>query len=118
MWSYKNEDLNNPEIQALTKKIQVNIDSEADSEFPKKNGCNVIIETTIDKYQLRIKDPKGSPLNLCTNEDVKLKFFNNVDPVLTKHKAEELYNYLTEFDKHEDLKKLGALTMSLNSNIL
>lgn len=110
MWSYTQQDLTDSSILKLAQKIHVTIDEEAQREFPQKNGCIVEVITSLDKKSLRIKDPKGSPLNLCSLDDIKEKFFNNTLPILQEPCAEKLYQYLLCFEKQENLKNLGILT--------
>lgn len=108
MWSYTKDSLSNNKILSLTQKISVYLDAEADSEFPKKNGCVVTIQTTEDtQFSQRIKDPKGSPLNLLTAADVKTKFLLNTTPVLGKERSEEVYETLISFDQLSDIDSLS-----------
>src|SRR5690606_15064465 len=79
MWSYTSSALTNKNILALARKISVFKDEEANSEFPKKNGCVINVRTTKGlNFTARIKDPKGSPEKQLTSEDVKEKFLRNV----------------------------------------
>lgn len=109
MWSYTEEVLNNNEIIELAKKIDVYVDSEANTEFPQKNGVIVeIITKDESKFSSRIKDPKGSPANLLTPADVKQKFLNNISRTLDEEIAHHLYNKLARFEK---LKKIDEIRL-------
>jgi 2-methylcitrate dehydratase PrpD len=89
--SYTQAALTDPEIIALAKKITVNKDETANKEFPVKNGCLIIIEDNAGrKYSLRIRDPKGSPENLLTEQEIFDKFIANTEHVLGREKAEAL----------------------------
>lgn len=116
MWSYTKDSLTNKKILSLAQKISVYLDAEADSEFPKKNGCIVTIQTTKKtQFSRRIKDPKGSPLNLLTVDDVKSKFLLNTIPILGKEKSEEVYKTLISFDQ---LSNIDRLSDCISSNTI
>ncbi len=107
MWSYTKTSLKNEKITSLAKKISVFEDEEANAEFPKKNGCIVNVTTNKGKkYSLRIKDPKGSPLNLLSVQDIKDKFIKNSSPVIGREQAEYFYNFLLCFPQQNNIKKL------------
>lgn len=113
MWSYTTENLFDAKIVALAKRISVIKDDEANREFPKKNGCIVTVKTKSGNiFVLRIKDPKGSPENLLTPDDVREKYFKNTLPIIGHEHAGELYANLQQF---ESLQSLRGLT-SYNNN--
>jgi len=108
MWSYTPETLSDPEILSLAKKISVYEDKEAEAEFPVKNGCIVNIKNKKgDMFSKRIKDPKGSPKNLLTLEDVKQKFLQNTIPIIGNEKADEFYETLLGFSELSSIRKLN-----------
>ena len=86
-------------------------DKEANNEFPKKNGCIVNLKTTTgEAFSMRIKDPKGSPGNQLTCDDVKQKFLKNVLPVLGSEQAATAYTTLSQFENLEKTATgLGSL---------
>ena len=107
LWSYSEENLVDPKIIELAKKIDVYEDEEANAEFPKKNGA--IVNVTTNKgaiFTVRIKEPKGSPTNLLTLEEVKQKFMKNVSRTLDESEANNLYDRLVTFEAIEDLSQL------------
>lgn len=109
MWSYTKESLSNKRIIGLAKKISVYEDKEANAEFPKKNGCITNVTTKQGKkYSLRIKDPKGSPLNLLSVEEVKDKFMRNTIPIIGRERAENFYETLSHFEKLKNVKELNT----------
>ena len=108
MWSFTTENLFNEKIVDLAKRISVIEDSEANREFPKKNGCIVTINTKSgNTFVLRIKDPKGSPKNLLTSSDVREKYFKNACPIVGQEHAEELYERLLRFESLQSLRSLA-----------
>lgn len=60
-------------------------------------------------YLLRIKDPKGSPSNKLTTEDIRKKFIQNTIPILGSLKAEKFYHLLNNFDKLSSVKDIFNL---------
>ena len=109
MWSYTMNNLLNPKIIDLAQRISVIDDEESNREFPKKNGCLVVIKTkTGSNISLRIKDPKGSPENLLTLLDVKEKYFKNTTSIIGLDSAEQLYNRLKSFESLESIRNLSA----------
>ncbi len=107
MWSYTAEMLNDTTIIELAKKIAVYEDDEANAEFPKKNGCIVTVFFNNSKnFTKRIKDPKGSPDNSLTAEDVKEKFIKNFFPIIGINNADQLYQDLMTFSTLETVRNL------------
>lgn len=107
MWSYTKAALADEKILELAKKITVYEDKEANDEFPKKNGCIITVTTKHNQeYLLRIKDPKGSPLNLLTTQDVKEKFMRNTTPVIGSEHSENIYQTLLQFKALENVTDL------------
>jgi 2-methylcitrate dehydratase PrpD len=107
MYSYNKNSLFDPEILTLAKKISTYEDAKAQAEFPKKNGCIIHIYTNDETiFSARITDPKGSPDNLLTSEDVKEKFLKNTIPVINKDKALALYQALENFSSFLHIKTL------------
>lgn len=118
MWSYTKDSLSDKRIIGLARRISVYEDAEACSEFPKKNGCIINVTTTRGKkYSLRIKDPKGSPLNLLSSEDVKDKFMRNTMPIIGKERAAGFYETLLNFDELDNVKDLRACFQELTEKI-
>lgn len=109
MWSYTTENLFDPKIVELAKRISVIEDEEANQEFPKKNGCIVTLNTKSgNTFVLRIKDPKGSPENLLNSNDVKEKYFKNTYPIIGEEHAQELYERLQLFESLKNLRNLAS----------
>lgn len=107
MWTNIEEALSNAEIINLAKRITIYVDKEAEIEFPEKNGCIVNVHSqTGETYSLRIKDPKGSPGNRLTIEDIKKKFIQNTLPILGSLQAENFYHLLSNFDKLSSVKDI------------
>lgn len=109
MWSYTTSALTNKSILALARKITVFKDEEANREFPQKNGCIINLQTTKGQaFSIRIKDPKGSPENQLTCDDVKQKFLSNVIPVLGAEQAAIAYTTFSQFDRLDSVRGLAS----------
>lgn len=66
---FENEVLENPGIQALTRKVKVVADDELSSIFPDKQSAIVKITTTKGEYTERVDFPKGEPENPMTEDE-------------------------------------------------
>ncbi len=110
--SYTNAVLQDNGIHALAEKISVYQDEQANTEFPKKNGCVInITKKDGNTFTIRIREPKGSPTNLLTEEDVRDKFFNNVETVMNEEQSHALYKALSNFEKLSDICQLKECTV-------
>jgi 2-methylcitrate dehydratase PrpD len=107
MWTNLADALSNTEIIDLAKRITIYEDREAELEFPAKNGCVVnVYSQKGETYSLRIRDPKGSPGNKLTSDDIKKKFLQNTLPILGSVQAENFYHLLRNFDRLSSVKDL------------
>lgn len=104
MNSYSESVLTDQQILNLARKIKVIKDQIAHDEFPVKNGCYLKVMTMKGHdFSIRVRDPKGSPEKLMTNEQVKEKFMNNTIPVLGQDEATRIYGHLLNFNQIQSL---------------
>ncbi len=112
MRSYTKQVINNQEVKALANRINIFMDDLADSQFPKKNGVIVLITTnTGENFELRVTDPKGSPENLMTKDDVYMKFQQNAASILGEQRTELLYQSLESFRNITNVNQLHKNTL-------
>jgi 2-methylcitrate dehydratase PrpD len=110
MWSYTNETLTDESILALASKISVYVDGQATTEFPQKNGC--VVNVTTGKGLVltqRLRDPKGSPADLMTEEDVKTKFMKNTIPIIGESDARTFHDVLSRFHEIENIRQFSII---------
>ena len=61
--------LNDPVVQALTKKVYVRSDAELSAVFPEKQCAVMTVSTDTDTYSERVDFPKGEPENPLTEQE-------------------------------------------------
>ena len=66
--------LDNPDIQALTKKVHVSSDDSLSALFPEKQSAIVSVTTDTGTYSERVDFPKGEPENPLTEIEFKERF--------------------------------------------
>jgi 2-methylcitrate dehydratase PrpD len=68
------ENMQNPEILSLARKVEVVVDPEINKQFPAKTIARVTMHTTRGSFQTTVEYPRGNPENPLTDEDLKAKF--------------------------------------------
>lgn len=107
---YTSEQLHNSSIRLFAKKIEVYEDSIATKEYPSNwGGVVTIITKSGQKLTQRIRNPKGTPENKMSKEEIKAKFYNNVVSSLGDIKTISLYNQLENFESIARIESLTAL---------
>lgn len=100
MHSYHQQNLTDANILNLAKRIKIEKDKQADAEFPKHNGCYITITTkNKTQFSIRIQHPKGSPKDLMTLDEIKMKYLKNSTPIIGEVAAQALCEQLLDFDK-------------------
>ncbi|HEV3001444.1 MAG TPA: MmgE/PrpD family protein [Solirubrobacteraceae bacterium] len=101
--------LGDPGIRALARRVVVEEDATATSEYP-ANWGSVVTARTHDGRDLaaRVRDPRGTRENPCTDSDLHAKFDRNVEPVLGAATAAELRERLDRLDELPAMAELTA----------
>jgi 2-methylcitrate dehydratase PrpD len=87
---YTPENIANPVVQELAKKVDVIVDEKRDDVYPRERGARVDIETSQGAYSAEVTIPKGEPENPASDDELKGKFFHNAGKVLPAEKATAL----------------------------
>lgn len=66
--------LGNPELISLAEKVELEVDSELDVDFPAHVPARVTIKTAGAEYQRLVKDPRGDPSNPLDDATLQTKF--------------------------------------------
>lgn len=99
-------------VQSLAKKVNVEIDPEADKLYFEKSGImlsTVIIQTTGNKrFEESVRYPKGSPEYPITPDELERKFLSLTSPVLGGVEAEKILEKIKDLENIEDSANLFA----------
>ena len=87
---YSVDSIKNPLIRRLAEKVKVRVDKARDEVYPHKRGASVRIESSAGIYRFELDHPKGEPENPLSNEELKNKFLQNANKILTPEKAERM----------------------------
>lgn len=87
---YSVDSIKNPLIRRLAEKVKVRVDKARDEVYPHKRGASVRIESSEGIYRFELDHPKGEPENPLSDEDLKNKFLQNANKILTPEKAERM----------------------------
>ncbi|MGW1027876.1 MmgE/PrpD family protein [Streptomyces sp. NPDC002577] len=84
--------LHSEQVRALTQRVEVYVDAEAEAEYPRTFPGRVEIELT-DGTVLReyVRVPKGEPDTMLTADELRTKFLSLAEPVLGTDRAQELF---------------------------
>lgn len=104
------QDLHNPKILELARKVEVEVDPEADRKFLEDlgiagaNPSTVIVETRQKKvFRQTVQKPRGHPERPATEKDLEEKFLQLTEPSLGTRAAQRLLGQVLELDKVGDV---------------
>lgn len=101
------ESLERPEVQRLIQASDTRIDAECERIYPGRRSGVVRIDLNDGRsFEQRVLDPKGEGDNPMTDDDLKLKFTVNCEPVVGRAKCERLLALIWGFDKSPDVGEL------------
>ena len=107
---YTDENLRDPQILALARKVKVEIDKEADAEFPAKRVAKIAIKlkdgTT---YRERVDYAKGQPENPLTQAELEGKFRGLASVVADKDRMEKIIQTVNGLEKLGNVSALISL---------
>lgn len=94
-------------VQDIVQKIVVAVDPEFDKTWPSEAKASITIEMQ-DGGTLHgeCSNPFGSPANPASEEDLRAKFLNLVDPVIARSRSRGLWDNLVERELPEDVSDL------------
>lgn len=96
------EKIRDPEVIALTKKVEVVGDKDLDKQVPNKRPAVVEIETLDGKiFKTKVELPKGEPENPLSLEDIEEKFLSLAGYAKkTEGEAREIINYVEKLESN------------------
>ena len=100
-------------IRALARRVVVEEDTTAEAEYPENWGAKVKIATHDGRrVGARVRHPRGTRENPCTDDDLRAKFKANVTPVLGDWAAAELQARIDAIGSLSDLSPIARLATS------
>jgi len=95
---YSTENITNPLVQNLAKKVTIEIDKERDDVYPNKRGASVKIKTSKGIYTYGVDNPKGEPEFPFSDDELNDKFFQNAKKFLPIGKINKLQETITHIE--------------------
>lgn len=104
-----NNNLKDPEVKKMMKKIHVKHSKELDKDYPQKWPVKVTIKTKYDKLELRKDYPKGEPEDPVSFEEVAEKFRTLVSHKLNEDQVNEVLKIVKKLEKLTDIRELTGI---------
>ena len=95
---YSIENIKNPLIQKLAKKVTIEIDKKMDESYPNKRGASVKIKTSKGFYACEMDNPRGEPEFPFSDDELNDKFIQNSKKVLPMEKINKLQEVLLNIE--------------------
>ncbi|MFC1914564.1 MmgE/PrpD family protein, partial [Chloroflexota bacterium] len=112
-WDYTKENLTDPEILTVARKVRMEAEEEFDAEYPPKILAWVEIKLESGKsYDLRVDYPKGTAENPLTNEEIENKFRSLASKVLPEGQVEEIIKVVDGLEHLSQISILSNLLVS------
>lgn len=113
LYSYTPERLRDPAILAFAKKISMYEDNICSKEYPQNWGAIVTIFTKDNqKFQKRLRYPKGTINSPMTIEDIQQKFMRNTTKYFSECLATKIFNISMNLEKCCNISELTHLLVS------
>jgi 2-methylcitrate dehydratase PrpD len=115
---YSENTLHNPEILAMAKKVKVEKDPHAQSEYVRRRRIYYadfipstveVLTTTGSKFESHIEFAKGSPQRPLTYDEVKEKFINLTSPLIVSKKQKEILETIEKLETLDSIRELTKL---------
>lgn len=103
---FHEEDLTNPKLQALARRIDAQLVDPDENGFPM--GVRLVVELKDGRRLEHALDCcKGMPENPATREDVEEKFYELAEPRLGRRRADEVIQMVSRFEELNDIAALA-----------
>lgn len=110
---YSQDNLRDPAVLEMAKRIRLEVDDEVDAAFPAKRPIRMTVKLKSGiKYEQWLAGPKGTPENPMTYDEVKDKFRGLATVVLPREKAEKIIDTVDELDSLDNISSLSRLLVS------
>jgi len=107
---YTEENLSDPAVLNMARKVSVEVDPEMDALYPAKRAGKVTVNMKNGKtYQEKVIDAKGTPDNPMTMEEMEEKFRSLASVALPAEKIQEVINIIRGLEELKDVSRLSRL---------
>lgn len=96
---YTEEGVNNPLVQKLSQKVDIEVDEEMDAVFPGKRRARLEIVTGKEAFAHEVDIPRGEPENPVSDDELKDKFYDNGSQMLPRETLELLQKNVFDLDR-------------------
>jgi Uncharacterized protein involved in propionate catabolism len=104
---YRPENIRDPRVLSLIRKMKVNVDPELDKLYPSAIPNRITVKFK-DGRELtaRVDYPRGHPKNPMTDEEVENKFRMLTDGILTRDQISTVISLVRNLENLGDIKQL------------
>ncbi len=107
---YCDENLDDPEIKGLARRVRLEVDDEVEAMFPAKRAIKMTVKLKDGtSYQKKLEGARGTPENPMTSEEVKDKFRHLAAIVLPAGKIDQIIETVAGLDDLADVSILPGL---------
>ena len=107
------EKINDPQIRAQLKKIEVVADPEIEKVFPALQRVKVTIRTSRGKiFEKQLDYPKGDPRNPLSDSEIEEKFQALADPVMTRPAQQKIQEAIWNLERQESVRDFMRLLIA------
>ncbi|THB72341.1 MAG: MmgE/PrpD family protein [Desulfobulbaceae bacterium] len=107
---YSLENINDPRIKALMKRVRCVANEAIEKDFPQKWRAAVTVRTKAgETFHKSLEYPRGDPENPLSWEEVIDKFINLAGTVFAQQKCAEIVSTVRKLDQLEDISTLCNL---------
>jgi 2-methylcitrate dehydratase PrpD len=101
---------NTPQIEELSKRIQVYYDDDLDHYFPERYTSVVVLKTTRgETFEGQVEFAKGTPENPLSNEEVETKFRSLTSIVIDEKRQRKIIQIVKNLDRCQKITDLTSL---------
>ncbi len=109
--SYSEDTLFDPEVLELADRVSVTVVDEFEDAFPGRLGARVRLEMCDGRVdEVVVENPRGSPDQPLTDEELLIKFQNLTHPLLDEKRTQKIRSLVESF---EDLAEIRTFTCLL-----
>ncbi len=107
LYHYRPENIRDPRVLTLIKKMRVNVDPELDKLYPSAIPNRITVKFKDGKeLTARVDYPKGHPKNPMSDEEVEDKFKRLTEGVLTPSQVNSVISLVRNLESLRDLKQI------------
>lgn len=110
---YTEENLKDPEIKTLARRVRLEVDEEVQSLYPEKRAVRMTVKLKDGTlYQEKLDGAKGTPVNPMSRSEADEKFLDLATVVVPRSRAEEIIRVVRGLEEVEQLSTLTRLLVA------